>query len=371
MDNNKAEKLLERYNKGKCTIEEKKLVEDWYLHMLNKNEHITASSELYKVKAKLDSRLFYQRKSRVFYRYAAAILAFATFTGILYYSRDLLQKAPNQKIDNKEIAAGGNKAILILADGKQFDLGSSKIGTITQLSGIKVDCDTVGQITFNVQDRSLKSFSEKMNSIVTPKGGQYKIILEDGTNIWLNAQSMLKFPERFAKDNRSVELVGEAYFEVAKNRNKPFIVRTKEQNVKVLGTHFNISSYADERIARTTLIEGSVSVSDNISHRSVVLKPGEQILISGNSIAVKKVDTQVDVAWKEGDFIFKNENIESIMRKVSRWYQVDVDFISKKEDITFSGMISKSNNLSAILTMLESTGQIKFKLTGRRISIIM
>ena len=188
-----------------------------------------------------------------------------------------------------------------------------------------------------------------------------------------NAASSLKYPTQFVGNNRVVELNGEGYFEVSKNENKKFIVKTGMQQVEVLGTHFNINAYRDEASVKTTLLEGAVRVSlkdGRKEEESRLLKPGQQSEQSGNSIDVRNVDAENVIAWKKGDFIFNGEELSGIMRKIGRWYDVEVVYKGNFEDLKFGGYISRSKNISSVLGIMESTGKIHFQIQGKTIIVL-
>jgi transmembrane sensor len=212
------------------------------------------------------------------------------------------------------------------------------------------------------------------NTIETPNGGQYQVTLPDGSKVWLNAASSLKFPPSFSRlVNRRVELLrGEAYFEIAKDKNHPFIVKSNGQEVKVLGTHFNINSYSDEQSTKTTLLEGSVKieiVSGSRPKKGVVIRPGQQSILSGERIRIVDADIESDLAWKNQEFVFKGENIQSIMRKLSRWYDIEVNYNGDCSHLSFYGVLSRSKNISSVLKLMENAGNVKFKIEGKKITV--
>ncbi len=266
-----------------------------------------------------------------------------------------------------DIGPGTNKAVLTTSDGASITLegenGEILIGAdaITYTDGTPVH-------TGHSADPEKRAIQ---NMLRTPKAGQYHIVLSDGTKVWLNAFSLLKFPSQFIGDERLVELTGEAYFEVSPDKKKPFKVKSQGQIIEVLGTHFNVSAYTGERTA-TTLVEGRVRVSDFAGTGSVVLKPHQQSVLAANStkIHIADVDTESALAWKNGYFIFDDEGLESIMKKIERWYDVEVIYEAKVRKIEFLGRVSRSKNISSVLKALEQAGNLKFKLDGRRLRII-
>jgi ferric-dicitrate binding protein FerR (iron transport regulator) len=204
-------------------------------------------------------------------------------------------------------------------------------------------------------------------TITIPRGGQYKIGLTDGTQVWLNAASVLTIPAGFNNKERDVQLTGEGYFEVAKNKRKPFKVQARNSVVQVYGTHFDVFAYPDEATVKTTLLEGSVKISKGALHKMLV--PGEQATVRDH-IQLSKVDTKAIVEWKNGNFNFSHENIRSIMRKISRWYNVDVDYLGQTTDEGFVGTIPRSADIQNVLDMLQLTRTVHFKIKGRRIIVM-
>jgi ferric-dicitrate binding protein FerR (iron transport regulator) len=270
---------------------------------------------------------------------------------------------------NKKIVPGSNKAYLTMANGSVITLNGAANGTLASQSGIKVDKVKEGLLKYTTNDK-VSSEETAFNLITTPRGGKYQVELADGTRVWLNSATSLKYPANFTGKERRVELSGEAYFEVAKNPSKPFLVTVNGVTVRVLGTHFNIMGYNDEKAVKTTLLEGSVKLSYN-AHEAL-LKPGEQGLLntSQTGFEVSNVDVDDVVAWKNGFFAFNNEDIQTIMKRISRWYDVDVVFPEQFKRKNFGGTVSCFDDVSQVLKSLELTGSIHFKIEGRRIIVM-
>jgi len=374
MGKKNAKFLLEKYNAGLCNEEEKAIVESWYLTLPDEGTapeygHIERTKkEVWKL---LSVRLNQSRRLNfTTYISTAAILIICLGIGIYFSSS--FKKTAGAKVNyvRHDIAPGGNKAILVLANGKRITIDDKSKGEIAKQAGVTITKTANGQLVYKVIE--VKSADPNVyNSIITPKGGQYQISLPDGTQVSLNAASSLKFPAAFTGKERRVELDGEAYFEVTKNPHLPFKVITAQQEVQVFGTHFNINSYGNEFKTRTSLFEGSVKVSSRLSHFSAVLKPGQQSIIDHNGLEVKRVDADDALAWKNGLFVFNNEELESIMRKVSRWYNVDI--IYKNDEVRkdlFGGSISRFGNVSEVLRMLEITGNVHFKIEENKIIVM-
>ena len=275
---------------------------------------------------------------------------------------------------NKDDVAqpGKNVAILTLSDGKQITLDGEHDGKLATEPGVTITKTRDGEVVYTINE-SQNNKALSFNTITTPNGGQYRILMPDGTRVALNAASSLKFPSTFnATALRKVELTGEAYFEVAKNPDKPFVVRTPQQEVRVLGTHFNINCYKDEPVVKTTLLEGSVRVNPVGSADFSILQPGQQAVLQSQQLLVQRVDTEAEVAWKDGKFIFTGQDLKTVMRMLSRWYNIEVKYQFVPSDhLGFEGQVSRSRSLPAVLKMLQETGEfdVKFQLKGREVTI--
>ena len=319
----------------------------------------------------------YPEKKRIRIWWAAAAIA-TLLAGGAYFTlnRGTKQIAKtngvNERIKNDAvitkdaISPGSNKAVLTLADGSTIVLDNVHNGTISTQGNVAVLKLNDGKLAYNTVNEA--ESGPVYNSISTPRGGQYQLVLSDGSIVWLNAASSLRFPTGFNGGERKVELTGEAYFEVAKDASKPFRVEVNGMEVEVLGTHFNINSYEDESPIRTTLLEGSVKV--NSGNHTVLLKPGQQAeLGKRGTIEIKKdADVEEAVAWKNGKFQFDNTSIYSVMHQLSRWYDVDVEY---RGDITahFGGIISRQAALSQVLNMLELTGKVTFTTKDKVVTV--
>ncbi|MCF3108837.1 FecR domain-containing protein [Niabella sp. CC-SYL272] len=305
---------------------------------------------------------------------AAAVLLAACLTGVFrwvntsFKQRTGVVAAPEIKPD---IAPGTNMATLVLADGRRILLSEGGNGKLAGQKGVIVTKVTDSTIVyqpdaFALADRPVAAGATAYNTLITARAQQFGITLPDGSKVWLNAATSLKFPVNFTGlRERRVELEGEAYFEVAKDARKPFIVHSGRQDVKVLGTHFNVSSYADEPEARTTLLEGSVKINGRQT-----LKPGEQALVNGRGlVAVSKVNTDASVAWKNGYFEFNDENVYEIMTKVARWYDVQVIYEGNMPLDKMKGAMSRFQNVSGVLGIMEATGLFSFRIDGKKIYV--
>jgi transmembrane sensor len=306
------------------------------------------------------------------YAVAAAILLIASLALYFYVGQNPIAKNGTAMHLANDINPGGNKAILTLADGSKISLTDAADGELTKQAGVSITKTEDGQIVYQVIDAPHLSTAVTYNTISTPAGGQYQVNLPDGTTVWLNALSSLKYPTVFSTQERKVILTGEAYFEVAKDPSKPFIVAAngggRQQQVRVLGTHFNINSYDDELSTRTTLLEGSVEV--NALDKAKTLKPGQQAVLT-KGIAVQEVDVNQAIDWKNGNFYMDDESIQSIMRRLSRWYDLDVVYQGNvPANLQFGGVISRTKKLSEVLQVLETAQNIHFKIEGRRVTVM-
>jgi ferric-dicitrate binding protein FerR (iron transport regulator) len=300
-------------------------------------------------------------------RWAAAAVVFVVFSFTTYIA--LTKKRAH--VFASDVAPGGNKAILTLADGKKISLSDAANGDLIEQAGISISKTANGQLVYNIVKSDDVIDDSKVNTISTPNGGEWEIRLPDGSIVWLNAASSLQYPLNIASSKqRKVELTGEAYFEVAKDKTRPFVVKTTKQELEVLGTHFNINSYHDEYVTRTTLLEGSVRVSDSNSADTQVLQPGEQSILSSNGIKVNKVATDEAIAWKNGYFMFNNEKQESILRKVARWYNVEIEYADPAaKDVMYYGTVSRFEKISKVLTKFEQTGEVRFDIKGNKVIV--
>jgi transmembrane sensor len=373
--------LLNRYKSGNCTAEERSLVESWYLNWDTASFDLSDQellADLSRIKKELPRKM---SNNTFYYRAAAAAVALITLATTFYFL-SYRNADKNQMIAaaSGKIVPGSNKATLTLADGSTVVLDAgTQLDAINQF-GVKIRKSADGKLAY-FSDKNGKA-ANVYNTVSTPKGGQYQITLPDGTRVWLNAASKLRFPIAFTGNERNVELSGEAYFEVAKmmvkgkgnegNRARmPFFVKTDQQTVEVLGTHFNINAYSDETFTQTTLLEGSVKVTKGSS--KALLSPGQQAVNNSASPVItirNDVDVQESVAWKNGLFMFEQESIFSIMNKISRWYDIVVEYRGDLKGKKYSGNISKFEEVTEVLKTMQLTGTIQFKIEGRRIIVM-
>lgn len=321
-----------------------------------------------KVEEKVDLARKTKRKSIVI-MLAASISLFILSGSYLYFSNQVSKDS--EKLLYVSIEPGKDKATLSLENGIVYDLDSLNAGEILQNNGVRIEKSEKGELIYSLIDtKCIDSKQALINTVATPRGGQYKLRLPDSSLVWLNAASSLKFPTIFAEDSRIVELSGEAYFEVSKDQNRPFKVLTGKETVEVLGTRFNVNSYDNEVTSMTTLVEGKVKVSIPDTE-SKILHPGQQISVhQKKGIKVYNVNIQEAVAWKNGEFMFNNEDIKSAMRKVSRWYDVEFVYETNVENVPIWGSISRYENIQEVLKIIELTEAAHFRIEGRRIYVM-
>lgn len=390
-DEFKIAELIFRDLQGRLTGEEEDILRKWialtpenralYEKIIDEDTilaRLKAYDEVNSEKAweKIDSLISEKNKNRRlhishFMKYAAAVLIPALLITYIYVRKHGYDRQ-NQVAHTVEILPGTQRAILTLSDGKQIELNVS--GQEAVIKENEVNIHNASKTLRYLEDTTQKNeFGEiAYNTLATPKGGEYYLELTDGTKIWLNADSKLRYPTLFAKDERRVFLEGEAYFEVKKNPAKPFIVDAYEMETRVLGTSFNITAYSDDKNMATTLAEGAVKVSivSNTADESanLVLKPGEQAVLEkeSNTFNILKVDTETYTAWKEGKFVIANEELESIMRRLGRWYNFETQFTSPETRyLHFSGTIGRYDTIESILEMISLTTKISFEIKDK------
>ncbi len=304
---------------------------------------------------------------------AAAIMLVVLTFGVYNYLHP--KKAAQQpqivkvKRPHNDALPGGNKAVLTLANGKTIVLDNAENGTLAKEGTTLVKKTTDGQVIYNTNALAGDEAAPTINTISTPRGGQYQVVLPDGTQVWLNSASSLTFPTRFTGRSRQVKITGEAYFEVTKNTLMPFKVKTNRADIEVLGTHFNVMAYDDEVIMKTTLLEGAVSITSGTF--SARLKPGQQAQIksSGQNKIINDVDVDDETAWKNGIFQFREVGIDAILRQAARWYDVQVTYSGKVPDKVFSGRISRNVKASVLLDILKYAG-VNLKIEGNKIIVL-
>ena len=389
MEKEKLQALIQKYLRGEATAEEKAIIAQWYDSFPDDEPitHIVAGRDDAEenLRMKMLQRLrhdlqFSETPSlrspvrKLFTRWtvaAAAILCF--IAGGIYLLKDSNSKTDTAKASEKvnplqpgDIAPGGNKAVLQLADGRTIELDTASTGFLANQGAAQINLVTKGQVSY--QSAAEINAPVFYNTLLTPAGGQYNITLPDGTRVWLNAVSSIYFPTSFNGDERVVKITGEAYFEVAPDKTKPFKVQYENAEVTVLGTHFNINAYTDEKDARVTLLEGNVQVRQGNKLRQ--LKPGQQAITHASDLQLATgVDVAEVIAWKDGYFEFSSTDIETMMRQAARWYNIGVSYQGEKPRDRFTGRISRNVNLSEFLKIL-AYSDVNFKMEDRQIILL-
>ena len=382
MDKALLAELTQRFVSGTATDEEKALLHEWYdaadkeeIELVFLPNRETEDDVKKRIMAGLQTAIEQEPKAPTrhigyYARWiaAAAVLVAVSITGFYFWKGYKTRRAAVGEVQvaasQKDLLPGGNKATLMLGDGSKLNLEAAVNGVIRKVAGTVIDKQD-GLLRYKV---SATDPAPEMNTIQTPRGGQYQVILPDGTRVWLNAASSLTYPTAFTGGDRTVQLKGEAYFEVADNKDKPFKVMVDKMRVNVLGTHFNVMAYDDENEIKTTLLEGAVTVTeDGASH---LMKPGQEGRLDRSTDAFKLLNVDVDkaIAWKNGVFQFGGTTIESVMRDIVRWYDVDVEY-QGRTDQHFTGTISRSVNASEVFKMLELTGAVHFTIEGKKVIV--
>jgi transmembrane sensor len=371
--------LIACFIRGTLTGTERSELDDWILRSdenellfdyLTSEENKQRTLDLYeseeKVLKRIKKRINFTSTKRKRLMPLSFISIAASLIVIVSLALFFLTERGNKKPDTAKTSVastdpqpGTDKAILTLSNGEKILLDSSAPSHLNE-----------GRITISegtVAYGGIAEEASQQNTLSTPRGGQYKLVLPDGTKVWLNAESSVTYTTSFTGNERRVSLTGEGYFEVMKNKEKPFIVESSAGVVKVLGTHFNINSYGDENIGVTTLLEGSVEITKEGMKK--VLKPGEQAKTDNNTVVVEAVDTKLAVAWKDGEFVFNNTPVSAILRQLARWYDLQVEFRDPVEK-HLNGTIKRDVPLSKVLHYLEETGEVHFKVEGSKIIVL-
>lgn len=380
MDENKFRQLIEKYQDGTATPEEMKVVDaffesyrkegkEWPYEIMGSPEESenTILEQILEKHKSHETVIAHQLGGLAWVWKIAATLLIFFLVGYGTYIIKFQQRQPTMAAEVNDFTPGGDNAILKLADGTEIVLDSTGESLIPAQGTVNI-VNKGGKISYQA-DRIPAEVH--YNTIITPRGRQYQVRLADGSRVWLNAASSLRYPTAFSGSERVVELTGEAYFEIAENNASPFKVRMSSgAEVHVLGTHFNVMAYQEEGPMKTTLLEGSVRLTKGAV--TGILEPGQQAQLSSEDtlVIIKDYDVEVAVAWKNGKFVFNDTELDEIMRQVSRWYDVDVAF--EDDDLRalqFGGVVSRRENASAVLGLLELTGEVDFEIQGREIVV--
>ncbi len=372
MSHQDIQDLLNRYQSGTASADEKLQVELWYHQQAGTSDWSVKEDQkqliFEKLKKAIDVEIGRPVKKLKWYRYAAAasVLLAVSFSLYLIRRPQSGSQIVVHRVHKNDVNPGGNKAVLTLADGRQVILDQTQNGLVASQGESRINKTADGSLIYN--DQGQNGEVSMMNKLSIPRGGQYQVVLPDGTRVWLNSSTTLTYPTAFTGRERRVELTGEAYFEVTHNADQPFVVKTIKQEIKVLGTHFNVNAYEDDQQIKTTLMEGSVQI--NCQNKNYLLKPGEQAL-TGADVQISSVDTESAIDWKNGIFDLNNESLPNLMKKISRWYNVDVIYTGNVPKTGFGGEVSRAKKLSDVLNVLETTsGAVHFKIEGRRVTVM-
>ena len=386
--------MLDRYLKNQSNTKEKEKLDEFFEENSNS---IEASKSIENV-SKLEDKIFnyiqfgikeqFKKESTLnripYLQIAASILVIFLFSTTIYFYRSSIASKSQlpivqgvAKIEDKQPAK--NIAILTLGNNSQIVLDEATNGEIAQESGVSILKTDKGELIYKIRNSNNLSNNDlnKYNTISTPMGGKFKVILPDGSLVVLNAASTLKYPLHFDEKLRKVSFTGEAYFEIAKLVDKqkkriPFYVYSNNQIVEVLGTHFNINSYDNEEYSKTTLLEGSVKIINEKSTATAkILKPGQQAVIKRGDVQTKILiaDEAQALAWKDGYFLFKNTNIKDVVNELERWYNVDIQYDDAMEFENITGYISRNVKISSVLKMLQLSGIVNYEISGSKIII--
>lgn len=365
------EELIRRYHTGICSDDEKALVESWHLNDLAQSAVEPSEEKISAVNAKMRIAIIAHAQQRnvkytLWPRIAAAAVLLVFLSAGLY---SFFHKTTTEKLYVNDVAPGTVKPVLTLANGQKIVLDDQQNGTIAQQGEVTIKHDAAGQLVYTASDAA--TGDAPLNTLTNPAGSKIiSLILPDGTLVKLEAASSITYQTAFTGKTRRVSTTGKVYFEVTYHQDRPFFTTTKGQTVEDLGTRFIVDGYDNEPAIKTTLIEGSVNVSK--AGKRVLLKPGQQSVLqpAENNMTVKQADLDIETAWINGDLNFHNEKLSSIMRQLSRVYNIEVTYKDNTENLLFYGSVSRSRNLSAVLALMESSGRIHFEINGRRVLVI-
>jgi transmembrane sensor len=372
--------LIGKYVAGTASEAEMRLLEAYYARLTERYDPLPVDQEEILRKEMLERimekagipqmRVVRMRHRILKYGAAAAILLGVCVGGyrlLLNKSQLAVMQVQAGRFKN-DVQPGGNKATLMLSSGSVIDLDSAQDGALATQGSSQVIKLNDSVLTYASGTKSAEAVA--YNTLATPKGGQYLLVLPDGTKVWLNAASSITYPTAFAGQERKVAITGEAYFEVAKNEKLPFIVQKGEMTMQVLGTHFNVNTYEDEDAMKTTLLEGSVKILRGSN--SSVLRPGQQAILGNNNGQIQVInDANIEevMAWKNGLFHFNNSSLQDVMRQIARWYDVEIEYKGAIPTRQFGGEISRNSNASEVLKILELS-KVHFQIDGRKIVVM-
>ncbi|WP_430816883.1 FecR family protein [Carboxylicivirga sp. RSCT41] len=373
-NNKKIADLITRHLKGELSDTDRQVLEKWladdtnqelFEKIVNKENLLNQSLLFDKFPSdvawqKVGGKISPRRTIGRWISYAAAVLVpLVLFFSVYKISDDARKRNDYAKV--YEIKPGENKALLTLHDGSTVEVATADTLINILKSGTNINIDSAGA-DYSVDPNTL-SDQQRYNTMVTSRGREFNLTLEDGTKVWMNAESQLRYPERFIGNTREVFVEGEVYFEVAKDKNRPFFVNFNNKRIKVLGTEFNVRCYNDESSDIVTLVEGSIAL--DAMQESVILTPDQQAVIAANAgtIDVNKVDANIYAAWKDGKFVYNNAQLETIMKDLARWYQLNIFYQNETmKDKRFSLYTNRYDSIQEMLEILETTNKVKFEI---------
>ena len=394
MDKKSILTILDRYLKNQSSAKEREKLDEFFEENAVINESSKSNQDLNKLEDKIFNYIQFGIKEQVkqqknishipYMQIAASVLVIFLFSTTVYFYRSSIGVQPKNaqanvisSVEDKQPAK--NIAILTLGNNSKIVLDEASEGEIAQEGGVSILKTEKGELVYKVKNSNKLSSDDlnKFNTISTPMGGKFKVILPDGSLVVLNAASTLKYPVHFDENLRKVSFTGEAYFEIAKkvdihNKRVPFYVHSNNQIVEVLGTHFNITSYDNEEYSKTTLLEGSVKIiNEKSTSAAKILMPGQQAVIKRGDVQTKIMiaDEAQALAWKDGYFLFKNTNIKDVVNELERWYNVDIQYDHSSEFENITGYISRNVKISSVLKMLQLSGIVNYEINGSKIII--
>ncbi|MES2458346.1 MAG: FecR domain-containing protein [Bacteroidota bacterium] len=362
--------LADKWLKGTISQAEQQEFDDWFNQSIDEQQEIAQDRSEYRdylfSRIKQETGILQPTRVKLWPKVAAVAAAIACIlSGVYFFNSPTRSELDSGSAYANDITPGKQGATLTLASGKKIKLNDAVNGELAEESGVSITKTAEGKLVYQIKESSTESHA--INILATANGEVYDVILPDGSKVTLNASSSLKYPASFAaQKKRAVELQGEAYFQIAKDKLHPFVVKHGGQEVEVLGTHFNVSAYPGEANV-TTLEEGSVKVT--VAGSSKVIVPGQQAVNDGNQLKVQIADLDEVLAWKNGNFIFSDESIQDIMGKLQRWYDIEVVYEGEPTKEGFYANISRYKNISQVLKMLEKTKAVHFEIKGRRITV--
>lgn len=367
MTNQELLTLIHRFNKKEASPEEQALLETWYVKQdalfhqeLPEGEIAKDLNDIYASLPRKKGKIILWQKITI----AAVVLIAISFS--LYYAekKSTFRSSDHFAQYKDDIKPGTNRATLTLADAKVIVLDDKAQGKIAEQPGLSIMKNADGILVYSMTGKHNTQDMGAYNTLRTPRGGQFLIVLQDGSRAWLNAASELRFPLDFGSSSRHVDLKGEAYFEIAKDPKRPFLVNSIKQQIEVLGTHFNVNAYSDEPTVKTTLLEGSVKIEAKDNQKAtIILKPNDRVIYNGENFKRTRVEASTEVAWVNGKFVFNDEPLESILRKISRWYDLQIEYRDNKaKSEIYGGMMSRFDNVAKVLAKLEATGDVRFEI---------